>query len=181
MENKTVLIVDDADFIRTVLKDILQKHNYTVAGEAVNGAEGVKRYFELKPDIVIMDIRMAEESDGISAVKKIKETDKNASVIMLSALSFLTTVLEALQAGADNFVIKPFQADCLLDAIAKVMEGHCRYNAGTVTGLLSDSEFKSRCPKSPVSQAIVDGLLNICSGEYTSQSPEIVEFVDSLH
>ena len=114
-----VLIVDDAAFMRMMLKDILVKNGYEVVGEAENGQRGVERYFELLPDVVTMDITMPE-MNGIEAVRKIKEKDPNARVVMCSAMGQQAMVIEAIQAGAKDFIVKPFQADRVLEALRKV-------------------------------------------------------------
>ena len=113
-----VLVVDDAAFMRMMIKDILIKHGYEVVGEATNGAEAMVRYKELAPDLVTMDITMPE-MDGITAVREIKKLDPNARIIMCSAMGQQAMVLEAIQAGAKDFVVKPFQADRVLGAVAK--------------------------------------------------------------
>jgi two-component system, chemotaxis family, chemotaxis protein CheY len=115
-----VLIVDDAAFMRMMLKDILTKNGIEVVGEAVNGFEAVDKYRELTPDIVTMDITMPEK-DGITAVKEIRTIDPNANVIMCSAMGQQPMVLEAIQAGAKDFVVKPFQADRVIGSINKVL------------------------------------------------------------
>jgi two-component system, chemotaxis family, chemotaxis protein CheY len=115
-----VLIVDDAAFMRMMLKDILTKNGIEVVGEAVNGFEAVDKYRELMPDIVTMDITMPEK-DGITAVKEIRTIDPKANVIMCSAMGQQPMVLEAIQAGAKDFVVKPFQADRVIDSINKVL------------------------------------------------------------
>ena len=112
---KNILICDDAAFMRMMIKDILTKNGYNIAGEAENGAKAVEKYAELKPDLVLMDITMPE-MDGIEALKKIKETDPNAAVIMCSAM-----VIESIQSGAKDFIVKPFQADRVLEAVQKVV------------------------------------------------------------
>ena len=117
---KNVLIVDDAAFMRMMLKDILTKNGYNVAGEASNGTEGVNKYIELKPDIVTLDITMPE-MDGLAALKEIKKSDPNALVIMCSAMGQQAMVIEAIQAGAKDFIVKPFQADRVIEAIRKVI------------------------------------------------------------
>ncbi len=117
---KSVLICDDAAFMRMMIKDILTKNGYDVAGEAENGAKAVEKYNETKPDLVLMDITMPE-MDGIQALKKIKEGDANASVIMCSAMGQQAMVIEAIQSGAKDFIVKPFQADRVLEAIKKVI------------------------------------------------------------
>ncbi|MBQ3560014.1 MAG: response regulator [Agathobacter sp.] len=117
---KNILICDDAAFMRMMIKDILSKNGYNVVGEAENGAVAVEKYTELKPDLVLMDITMPE-MDGIQALKKIKEKDGNASVIMCSAMGQQAMVIESIQAGAKDFIVKPFQADRVLEAVKKVV------------------------------------------------------------
>lgn len=115
-----VLIVDDAAFMRMMLKDILSKNGLEVVGEAVNGADAVVKYHELQPDVVTMDITMPEK-DGISAVKEIRASFPQAKVIMCSAMGQQPMVLEAIQAGAKDFIVKPFQADRVMESITKVL------------------------------------------------------------
>ena len=117
---KNILICDDAAFMRMMIKDILTKNGCTVAGEAENGLRAVEKYAELKPDLVLMDITMPE-MDGIQALKKIKSTDPSASVIMCSAMGQQAMVIESIQAGARDFIVKPFQADRVLEAVKKVI------------------------------------------------------------
>ena len=117
---KNILICDDAAFMRMMIKDILTKNGYNVVGEAENGAKGVEKYNELKPDLVLMDITMPE-MDGIQALKKIKQTDPSANVIMCSAMGQQSMVIEAIQSGAKDFIVKPFQADRVLESIKKVL------------------------------------------------------------
>lgn len=117
---KNVLICDDAAFMRMMIKDILSKNGYTVAGEAENGAKAVEKYGELKPDLVLMDITMPE-MDGIQALKTIKSNDPGAKVIMCSAMGQQAMVIEAIQSGAKDFIVKPFQADRVLEAVKKVI------------------------------------------------------------
>ena len=117
---KNILICEDAAFMRMMIKDILTKNGYNIAGEAENGAKAVEKYNELKPDLVLMDITMPE-MDGIQALKKIKETDPNASVIMCSAMGQQAMVIESIQSGAKDFIVKPFQADRVLEAVQKVV------------------------------------------------------------
>ena len=117
---KNILICDDAAFMRMMIKDILTKNGYNIAGEAENGAKAVEKYNEIKPDLVLMDITMPE-MDGIQALKKIKETDPNASVIMCSAMGQQAMVIESIQSGAKDFIVKPFQADRVIEAVRKVV------------------------------------------------------------
>ena len=114
---KSILICDDAAFMRMMIKDILTKNGYAIAGEAENGAKAVEKYNETKPDLVLMDITMPE-MDGIQALKKIKEADANAAVIMCSAMG-QAMVIEAIQSGAKDFIVKPFQAERVLELLKK--------------------------------------------------------------
>lgn len=115
-----ILIVDDAAFMRMMLKDILGKNGYEIVGEAENGNIGVEKFKELRPDLVTMDITMPE-LDGISAVKKIKSIDANARVVMCSAMGQQAMVIDAIQAGARDFIVKPFQPERVLEAIQKAL------------------------------------------------------------
>ena len=117
---KNILICDDAAFMRMMIKDILTKNGYNIAGEAENGAKAVEKYAELKPDLVLMDITMPE-MDGIEALKKIKAPDPGASVIMCSAMGQQAMVIESIQSGAKDFIVKPFQADRVIEAVQKVV------------------------------------------------------------
>ena len=111
-----VLVVDDAAFMRMMVKDILSKNGYEIVGEAENGMKALEKYQELKPDLVTMDITMPE-MDGITAVKEIKKVDPGAKVVMCSAMGQQAMVIEAIQAGARDFIVKPFQSDRVLEAI----------------------------------------------------------------
>ena len=117
---KNILICDDAAFMRMMIKDILTKNGYNIAGEAENGAKAVEKYAELKLDLVLMDITMPE-MDGIEALKKIKASDPGPSVIMCSAMGQQAMVIESIQSGAKDFIVKPFQADRVIEAVQKVV------------------------------------------------------------
>lgn len=116
----SILIVDDASFMRMMIKDILTKNGFDVVGEAENGARAIEKYKELNPDLVIMDIIMPEV-DGIQAVKEIKKIDSSAKIVMCSAMGQQAMVIEAIQAGAKDFIVKPFQADRVIEAVRKVL------------------------------------------------------------
>ena len=117
---KEILIVDDASFMRMMIKDILTKNGFDVVGEAENGVKAVEKFKELNPTLVIMDITMPE-MDGIQAVKEIKKIDSDAKVVMCSAMGQQAMVIEAIQAGAKDFIVKPFQADRVVEAVKKVL------------------------------------------------------------
>lgn len=118
----SVLIVDDALFMRMMIKDILSKDGFEIVGEAENGIEAVKKYAELRPDLVTMDIVMPE-MDGIEAVRNIIKLDPEATVLMCSAMGQQPLVVEALEAGAKDFIIKPFQPLKVVEAVRKALRG----------------------------------------------------------
>jgi len=115
-----VMVVDDALFMRNMLKDIFVKAGYQVVGEAANGEEAVARYAELKPDLVTMDIVMPMKS-GIEALQEIRSTDPEACIVMCSALGQDALVVEAVQAGAKDFIVKPFKEERVLDVVRRVI------------------------------------------------------------
>lgn len=117
---KQVLITDDTAFMRLTLKNILEKNGFIVAGEAENGQVAVDLYNELKPDLVIMDITMPV-MDGITAISKIMETDPKAKIIVCSAMGQRALVIQALNAGARDFVVKPFQTERIVHAAQKAL------------------------------------------------------------
>ena len=117
---KNILICDDAAFMRMMIKDILTKNGYNVAGEAENGLKAVEKFKEVNPDLVLMDITMPE-MDGIQALKEIKKIDGGAKVIRCSAMGQQAMVIESIQAGAKDFIVKPFQAERVIEAVKKVV------------------------------------------------------------
>jgi two-component system chemotaxis response regulator CheY len=115
-----VLVVDDAAFMRKMLSDVLAKAGHEVVGEGANGNDAVARFEELRPDIMTLDITMPEK-DGLSALREILAAEPTARVVMCSALGQETKVLEAIKAGAKDFVVKPFQPDRVVEAIGKAL------------------------------------------------------------
>lgn len=115
-----ILITDDAAFMRMQLRDILTKLGHEIVGEAVNGLDAVEKHKKLKPDLITMDITMPE-MDGIEAVREIMKTASDVKVIMCSAMGQQSMVLDAIQAGAKDFIIKPFNADRIKEAVDKVL------------------------------------------------------------
>jgi two-component system chemotaxis response regulator CheY len=115
-----VLVVDDAVFMRKVVSDALTKGGHEIIGAAANGQEAVERFQELKPEVMTLDITMPEK-DGLAALKEIIAMDPQARVVMCSALGQESKVLEAIKAGAKDFVVKPFQPDRVLSAIEKAV------------------------------------------------------------
>ena len=116
----TVLVCDDAIFMRTMITDILEQAGYQVVGEAESGRQAVERYRQLKPDLVTMDIVMPDMS-GIEAVREICKEDPGARILMCSAMGQQALVVEAVQAGAKDFVVKPFQASRVLEAVQRLL------------------------------------------------------------
>ena len=116
-----ILIVDDAIFMRKMIGDILKKEGYEVCGEAENGIEAISKYKELNPDLVTMDIIMPDMS-GIEAVQEIVKLDSKAKILMVSAMGQQSLVVEAIQKGAKDYVIKPFQPSRVLEAVERVLK-----------------------------------------------------------
>lgn len=116
--SKRILIVDDAVFMRMKLKDILEKNGYEVVAEAQNGLEAIEKYKSERPDLVTMDITMPE-MDGVTALKSIKAIDPKAKVIMCSAMGQQSMVMDAIQAGAIDFIVKPFDNDRVIESLNK--------------------------------------------------------------
>lgn len=117
---KRVLIVDDAVFMRKSLSLILKNSGFEIVGEAENGINGIKKYLELKPDLVTMDITMPE-MDGLTALKEIRKIDNNAKVIMVSAMGQEAYVREAIMAGAKSFIVKPFKESHVIRVLESIM------------------------------------------------------------
>ena len=115
-----ILVADDAAFMRMMIKNILSGAGYEIAGEAENGVVAVSKYKELRPDLTTMDITMPE-MDGLAALKEIRSIDPSAKVVMCSAMGQQAMVIESIQAGARDFIVKPFQADRVLEAIQKAL------------------------------------------------------------
>ena len=116
----TVLVCDDAIFMRTMIADILTQAGFEVIGEAESGVQAVEKYRQLKPDLVTMDIVMPDMG-GIDAVREICKTDPDAKVLMCSAMGQQALVVEAIQAGAKDFVVKPFQPSRVLEAVQRIL------------------------------------------------------------
>ena len=116
-----ILIADDASFMRQMIREIIEPEGYEVVGEATDGMEAVEQFEQLHPDLVTMDIVMPKRS-GIDAVKGILANHPEAAVVMCSALGQETLVMEALQAGARDFIVKPFKPDNVIATIKKILE-----------------------------------------------------------
>ena len=117
---KKILIVDDAAFIRTMVKDILEPKGFEIAGEAANGIEAVTKYEELKPDLVTMDITM-KEKDGLEAARDILRRHPDARIIMVTALGQEKMLLDSIKLGIKDFVVKPFHPERIISAVEKAL------------------------------------------------------------
>lgn len=115
---KTVLVVDDAAFMRITIKNMLERNGFSVVGEAENGKVAIAKYHELKPDIVTMDITMPE-MDGLNALKTIMQLDSGANVVMMTAMGQQGMVKDAIVSGAKGFIVKPFKEETVLAALSK--------------------------------------------------------------
>lgn len=115
-----ILIVDDAAFMRMMVKDALKKGGYEDVEEAVDGAEALDKFKELRPDLVIMDITMPN-MDGLEALKAIKAEDADAKVVMCSAMGQESMVIEAIKSGAKDFIVKPFKPDRILSTVSSII------------------------------------------------------------
>jgi two-component system chemotaxis response regulator CheY len=116
---KTVMIVDDSMVMRSMIRDVLTKNGFNVVGQAKNGVEAVSLYGQLKPDLVTMDVVMPGET-GIEVIKRLVALDPTARVLMVSGLNQKNLVIQAMENGAKDYVVKPFEADDLLKAALKV-------------------------------------------------------------
>ena len=117
---KNILLVDDAAFMRKMIKDTLSKNGYTELFEAVDGADAVEKFGEIGPDLVIMDITMPN-MDGLEALKAIRAADGNANVVMCSAMGQESMVMDAVRSGAKDFIVKPFKPDRVLKTVSTIL------------------------------------------------------------
>ncbi len=117
---KKILLVDDAAFMRKMVRDTLSKSGYTELFEAVDGADAVEKYGEIGPDLVLMDITMPN-MDGLQALKAIRAKDGNANVVMCSAMGQESMVMDAVRSGAKDFIVKPFKPDRVLKTVNSIL------------------------------------------------------------
>ena len=117
---KKILLVDDAAFMRKMIKDTLTKNGYTDVYEAVDGADAVAKFSELAPDLVVMDITMPN-MDGLEALKTIRAKDGSANVVMCSAMGQESMVMDAVRSGAKDFIVKPFKPDRVLKTVTSIL------------------------------------------------------------
>ena len=119
---KKILLVDDAAFMRKMIKDTLTKNGYTEVFEAVDGADAVEKFGEIGPDLVVMDITMPN-MDGLEALKAIRAKDGSANVVMCSAMGQESMVMDAVRSGAKDFIVKPFKPDRVISTVGKILGG----------------------------------------------------------
>ncbi len=118
--SKRILVVDDAAFMRMMIKDILVKNSYEIAGEASDGLMAIEKYMESRPDVVLLDITMPN-MNGLETLNELKKIDPNAKVIMCSAMGQESMVIDAIKSGASDFIVKPFQGERIIKAVQKVL------------------------------------------------------------
>ncbi|CAG7659191.1 response regulator [Paenibacillus allorhizosphaerae] len=172
---KKILIVDDVAFMRQILGEILEKHGYLVV-TAENGQQAVDNFADEKPDIVIMDINMPI-MDGITATTKIKEMDKDAKILALSAKGFLPVIFEILEEGARDFIVKPFQEETILDALIRIYDGNVTFNEQTFQAI-KEQFGEDNTNKEAMSQEMISKVLQLCTREYHEHTrEEIKEFM----
>lgn len=175
MSMKKVLIVDDVAFMRQILSEILGKHGYHVV-VAENGLQAVEKFSDENPDIIIMDINMPV-MDGITATKKIKEIDKDAKILALSAKGFLPVILEILEEGARDFVVKPFQEEAILNALIKIDDGNVTFNQQTLKAIREEFGGDNK-NKEVMSQQMISKMLELCTWENDERThEEIIEIM----
>jgi len=175
MSVKKILIVDDVAFMRQILGEILEKHGYLVV-TAENGLQAVEMFSDEKPDITIMDINMPV-IDGITATKKIKETDKDAKILALSAKGFLPVIFEILEQGARGFVVKPFQEETIINALIKIDDGDVTFNKQTIKAI-KEEIGENNIYKEAMSQEMISKVLQLCTREYDEHTrEEIIEIM----
>ena len=121
LNHPKVLVTDDLQFMRQILRDILERNGFAVADEAVDGQDAVERYIRTRPDLVLMDITMPR-MDGIQALQRIMETDPRARVVMCSALGQEKYIIRSIQLGARDFVVKPFSEERIVSALTKAFQ-----------------------------------------------------------
>jgi two-component system chemotaxis response regulator CheY len=175
LDKKTVLIIDDAPFMRKVLAEILEKHGLHVIGSAADGEEGIAAYTNFKPDLVILDIGMSG-MDGIEVLRRLRKIDSSASIIMCSAKGQVRTILESIKEGASDFIVKPFQQESMLDALFSINKR--QYEFETVTSFMDNDHIEKITDT--LSQDTINNMLRYCTGRYQSNDAEITKFWSNL-
>ena len=175
MEKKTVLIIDDAPFMRKVLAEILEKHGLHVIGSAADGEAGVAMYADLKPDLIILDIGMPG-IDGIEVLRRIRKMESSTDIIMCSAKGQIRTILECIVEGAGDFIVKPFQQESLLDALFGKNKRQYEFE---MVACFMDNDHIDKITDS-LSQDTINDLLRYCTGRYQANDAEITEFWSNL-
>lgn len=172
MKRPNILIVDDSAFMRSMVKDIVTRAGFSVVGEAAGGEEGLGLFERLRPELVILDIHMPPGMDGIETARRIRAADGQAAIVMLSARSHAGYITGAWLAGADAFVVKPFQPDMLLDSLADRpgrTDGGRAAGPGRIPGWMTDRHWADKLPDGPLPQETVNRLLALCAGEESGE------------
>ncbi|MDF2723285.1 MAG: response regulator receiver protein [Paenibacillus sp.] len=173
LSKKTVLVIDDAAFMRHVLTDILEKNGYHVIGAAANGESGIAKHAECQPDIVILDIGMPG-MDGIEALQAIRRADPRVSIVMCSAQAQPQKVLRSAEEGANDFIVKPFHQQSLLQALENKADR--KYESDAIAAALAS--VPAEYAHTPLSQPSISQLLQLCaeSGAADSLAVKLAEF-----
>ncbi|TNJ66050.1 response regulator [Paenibacillus hemerocallicola] len=178
MSAKKILLVDDVAFMRQILCEMLEKHGYLVV-TAENGQQAIDKFNDEKPDIVIMDINMPI-MDGITATKIIKEIDKDAKILALSAKGFLPVIFEILEQGARDFVVKPFQEETILDALIRTYDGNVIFNEQTFQAI-KEQFGEDNTNKVAMPQEMISKVLQLCTREYDEHTGEEINEIMRYH
>jgi len=175
----TVLIVDDVAFMRMVLRDIVEKHGYIVLGEAATAQEGVDLCSQMKPDFVIMDLHFAEGMDGIHATRHIRRLHHEARIIICSARGSIENILLSIHNGAQAFVVKPFQAEYLLEAVSALSSSKDtpKWDIPRVRAWLADDRLRSRCSSGTLDQVGIQKLFHLCSQDVVDADERLMELI----
>lgn len=160
-DRPTVLIVDDVAFMRQILQHILEQNGYKVIGSACNGKEGIERYFEVKPKLVIMNIEM-EEMNGVEATKAIKNRDPQAKIVICSSKSLFSVALECIKAGANDFIVKPFMGDYLLETIEKNISMKAKFIERSVMAMEKNQELRNAISGVRLKQEMINKVFDFC-------------------
>ncbi|MBD3920547.1 response regulator [Paenibacillus sp. PR3] len=158
MGRNRVLLIDDSAFMRMMQTDGLNKHGYEVVGEAEEGEAGIKQFETLSSDLVVIDIGLPD-MDGVAVARTIREMDKGVHIVMCSARGHISQIVASLQAGADEFVVKPFQMETLVAAAER--EQRDGYEESTMSALLADRRIAENV-NHVLSQPVIDALLHVC-------------------
>ena len=176
-----ILIIDDSTFLRGIVKEFLTNFDFEVVGEASNGFEGIEKYKELKPDIVLMDIGMPE-LDGICATKVIVEFDSRAKIVICSAKSEIKSVFFSISNGAIDFVPKPFQPEHIIDSIYRALNHNYDFDLEFINQVINEkSVSKFLCIDEKLSLLQVNKLLSIFNSKNRRKKSDLIDFLSQIY